>query len=354
MKLKNVIALTLLVVSVHALAQNSGEMQRMSNGLQYKIFTSNNGAKIKLNDVVSFNVIEKTDKDSVLSNSFTSGQPASIFIQPSKSSLDLMDFFQLLSVQDSAMVKIPSDSLFADTTRMQRPPFFPEGSFLNLIVKIEKVQSEEEVKAEQQKMMDTYKKAMDSLKANELTSINKYIADNKLVLKQTPSGLQYTITTPSLKGRPLAGDTVFVNYTGRTLEGKVFDSSIEAEAKRAGLEQPGRQYEPISLAVGQGEVIKGWDEGLLLLNEGSKATFLIPSELAYGQQGAGADIKPFSPLVFDIELVKVKHAKKAPVITKKPAVSSAKSKTPVKRAPVKKAAPTGVKPKAGTISTSKK
>lgn len=329
----------------------------MPNGLQYKIFTSGGGQKIRLNDVVTFNVIEKTDKDSVLSNSFEAGQPARIFIQPAKSSMDLMDFFQLLSVKDSAMVKIPSDSLFADTTRMQRPPFFPEGSHLNLIVKIEKVQSEEEVKAEQQKMMDAYKKTLDSLKANEVLSLNKYIADNKLVLNQTTSGLRYKITSPSAKAKPVAGDTVLVNYTGRTLEGKVFDSSIEAEAKKAGLEQPGREYEPISLAVGQGEVIKGWDEGLLLLNEGSKATFVIPSELAYGLRGAGEDIKPFSPLVFDIELVKVKHAKqapvKAPVPAKKPVSTNAKPKAPVKKA-VPASTKTSTQKSTGTTSSKKK
>lgn len=302
----------------------------MPNGLEYQIFTPNNGAKIKLNDIVTFNVTEKTDKDSVLSSSFGTGQPARIQIQPSKSSIDLMDFFQLLAVNDSAMVKVPSDSLFADTTRMKRPAFFPKGSNLNLYVKIEKVQSEEEAKAEQQKMMDAYKKTMDSLKVNEQTLLSKYIVDNKLAVTQTSSGLRYLVTAPGKGIKPLPGDSVWVNYTGRTLEGKVFDSSIEAVAKKAGLDQPGRTYEPISLTVGEGQVIKGWDEGLQLLNEGSKATFIIPSDLAYGPQGAGDDIKPFNSLVFDIELVKVKHAataapQKASAPAKKPTATAKKS-----------------------------
>jgi FKBP-type peptidyl-prolyl cis-trans isomerase len=106
----------------------------------------------------------------------------------------------------------------------------------------------------------------------------------------------------------LTGDTVLVNYTGSTLDGKVFDSSIQAEAQKAGLNQPGRNYEPLQVIIGTTPIIKGWDEGLLLLNEGSKAKLIIPSDLGYGDQGSG-DIPPYSTMVFDIEVVKIKAIK---------------------------------------------
>ncbi|EOR92600.1 peptidyl-prolyl cis-trans isomerase, cyclophilin type [Arcticibacter svalbardensis MN12-7] len=224
----------------------------------------------------------------------------------------------MLGLKDSALVKIPSDSLFKDG-QMERPSFFPPGSTLQFVLKIENVQSMEEAMAERQKMMDIQTKMADSLKTNELHIADAFVTANKLVVKQTPSGLRYLILTPSMKLKPTAGDTVEVNYIGRTLNGKIFDSSIEAEAKKAGLEQPGRNYEPISFVVGQGEVIPGWDEALLMMNEGSKGRFLIPSELAYGPKGAGQDIPPFSTLDFQVELVKVKPAKKA-VVPKIPAV----------------------------------
>jgi FKBP-type peptidyl-prolyl cis-trans isomerase len=119
------------------------------------------------------------------------------------------------------------------------------------------------------------------------------------------------ITQPSVKKKPLTGDTVMVNYTGRMLDGKVFDSSIESVAKEAGLQQEGRKYEPIPVILGTTSVIQGWTEGLLLLNEGSKAKFIIPSSLGYGDQSAG-DIPPYSTLIFDVELVKIKPIKHAP------------------------------------------
>jgi hypothetical protein len=94
------------------------------------------------------------------------------------------------------------------------------------------------------------------------------------------------------------------------------------------------------MVVGTGQVIKGWDEGLLLLNEGSKATFVIPSNLAYGDQGGGDMIKPYSTLIFDVEVVKVTPGKVKP----KPGV--AKKGTAAGKAPVKKAATTTKKPAA--------
>jgi FKBP-type peptidyl-prolyl cis-trans isomerase FkpA len=300
MKIREIWGLVVLVMlSVNTQAQNK---EGVVKGVRYNITSSNPGTKIKLNDVITFNFTAKTDKDSLLQSSYVMGLPVKVQVAPSGELVDLMDIFILLSANDAVMVKIPTDSIFKDNEQ-QRPPYFPKGSFLNYNIKIEKVQSLEEALAERAKMME-------DLKTAEKDSIEKYITKNKLTVNTTASGLRYIITKPSAKAKPVAGDTVLVNYTGRTLDGKVFDSSIEAESTKAGLVQPGRVFEPISLVVGEGEVIKGWDEGLLLINEGAKATFIIPSDLGYGIQGQGDAIKPFSTLVFDIELVKVKPAKK--------------------------------------------
>lgn len=282
-------------------------------GAQYQIFTHSTGPKIKQDDIVSFNVVEKTDKDSVIYNSYTSGHPIQIKIQPSQNVADMMDIFPLLSAKDSALVKVPADSVFKGH-ESERPVYLGAKSFINFTIKIEKVQSLAEAIAERNA-------AIAKMQQDELVIADKYIADNKLAVKATPTGLKYVVTQPSTGRKPVAGDTVLVNYTGRTLNGKVFDSSIQSVAQAGGLNQPGRNYEPIKVIVGQGQVIPGWDEGLLLLNQGSKATFVIPSTLAYGSQGAGEDIAPFSTLVFDVEVVKVSPAPhKAPVA--KPATAT--------------------------------
>jgi len=294
-------ALLSLIISAEVKAQDS--TVKTPKDAQVKILTNNPGDKVKLNDVITFDVVQKTDKDSVIFSSYMLGHPLKIQIQPCQNVGDLMDALPLLAAKDSAHIKVPSDSVFKDRED-QRPPYLKKGSWLVYDVKIDKIQS-------LQQAIDEKNAAGEKLKASEAVDRDKYIAAHKLIVTTTPSGLKYVVTQPSLKHKPLAGDTLLVNYIGRTTNDKVFDSSIQAEAQKAGLNQPGRNYEPLQVVVGAGNVIKGWDEGLLLLNEGSKAKLIIPSDLGYGASGAGEDIPPFSTLVFDVELVKIKPIKHA-------------------------------------------
>jgi len=298
--------LLLCASTISVKAQN--DLQRTARGVQYVIFTHNPGEKIKQNDVITIDVIQKTGKDSVISSTYTMGHPIKIQVQQSQALTDMMDIFPLLAVNDSILVKMPADSVF-NGHEESRPPFFPKGSYINFYIKVQKIQSLSDAIAERNADIE-------KVKSEEGAQAAKYIADNKLVVKTTPSGLKYVITKTSLKPRPLTGDTVSVNYVGKLLNGQVFDSNIEAVAKMSNLDQPGRTYEPIKFPVNTSQVIKGWDEGLLLLHEGEKAIFVIPSALAYGNEGSGP-IPPASTLVFDVELVSVKRIKHA-VVDKKP------------------------------------
>jgi FKBP-type peptidyl-prolyl cis-trans isomerase len=110
---------------------------------------------------------------------------------------------------------------------------------------------------------------------------------------KTASGLEYIEIEAGTGAQAQAGKTVSVHYTGKFQDGKVFDSSIS-------------RGEPISFPLGQGRVIKGWDEGIALMKVGGKAQLIIPPELGYGERGAGGVIPPNATLVFDVELVAVK------------------------------------------------
>ena len=90
--------------------------------------------------------------------------------------------------------------------------------------------------------------------------------------------------------KPQAGQRVKVHYTGKLLDGTVFDSSVE-------------RGEPFEFALGAGQVIKGWDEGIALMSKGEKGILYIPYDLAYGQMGAGGVIPPYANLIFEVELI---------------------------------------------------
>lgn len=120
----------------------------------------------------------------------------------------------------------------------------------------------------------------------------KFLADNKKRpnIKTTPSGLQYEVIKEGTGKQPKETDKVTVHYTGKLLDGSVFDSSVE-------------RGEPIEFGLNQ--VIKGWTEGVQLMKEGGKIILYIPSELAYGDMDRGGPIPPGSTLIFEVELIKV-------------------------------------------------
>src|ERR1700694_2863067 len=109
---------------------------------------------------------------------------------------------------------------------------------------------------------------------------------------KTASGLEYTDTVVGTGDNPQKGKRVTVHYTGRLSDGKKFDSSVD-------------RGQPFQFVIGVGQVIKGWDEGVMGMKVGGKRTLTIPASLGYGTRGAGNAIPPNATLVFDVELLAV-------------------------------------------------
>ncbi len=127
-------------------------------------------------------------------------------------------------------------------------------------------------------------------------TIQNYLSSNNITTAQKqPSGLYYVPVLANPAGvRAVATKTVSVLYTGRLMDGTVFDASAN------------NNNVPISFVLGTGRVIAGWDEGIALMHKGEKAQLLIPSALAYGSRGAGSSIPPNAVLRFDVELTDVR------------------------------------------------
>jgi FKBP-type peptidyl-prolyl cis-trans isomerase FkpA len=169
------------------------------------------------------------------------------------------------------------------------PPFTPLIYNLELL----DILSLEQVEKERLEKVEAEEAAAEQARINEPLLIEHYMSDQKIDVEPLASGLYYIEQVAGECEAPVEGSTVEVHYTLYNIFGIPLQSSKEI----------GQTFE---FQLGDGQVIRGWEEGILLMRAGGKARLIIPSKLAYGSSKRGNDITPYSPLVFDVELVSVK------------------------------------------------
>ncbi len=280
-------------------AQNDGKKTKdgftvLPSGIEYKIIKHGDGKKrAAVGDHMELYIHVYMD-DSLTFDSrkmFSATSPVPVKIAPTKYEGDMMEGFMLLVAGDSAVFHVPMDLM---RKAGNVPPQSKLGEVEMMIYEIQAVSVRtEEEEAKYQAAQTAKQGAIDE------KLLKKYFSKNKIKATKTESGLYYTVSNKGTGEKAKAGQKLTVNYTGMLLDGTVFDSNTDSAFKHP---------TPFSVVIGKGNVIKGWDEGMLLFSKGGKGKLYIPSTLAYGAQDRSPQIPPNSILIFEVELLDIEDA----------------------------------------------
>lgn len=270
---------------------DGGGFKTTESGLKYQFILDQEGPAAVVGNIITFEMELYKNEDSLITSTYETGQTQKTMLQEPGFSGDLFEGLAMMSAGDSALFEISMDSLFKD--RMdQMPPFLKGGKFLTYRIKMLKVQTEEEVKAEMEAKQEEQKQIDDQ-------KIQDFLSQNGIEAEKTESGIYYVISESGDGQHPEIQNQVTVHYTGKLLNGTIFDSSIPEN-------MPGRQMtgEPVTFPLSG--VVQGWQEGIPLLERGGSGVLYIPSHLAYGPQSPSPAIPPYSVLIFEVDLIDFK------------------------------------------------
>ncbi len=328
--MKKLCCFSLLLMSVLCLcAQKDSSFTDGGDGVLYKIIpAASQGKLINAGGFFEFS-LKQTYRDSLLYSSEDYANQVAPF-DSAQIPLPLFRMFSRCHEGDSVVVKVLTDSAFRG--QPIQPPF-EKGQYFVSAYKIVHVfytkSSADSAAVAQNAIADVKirKKEEQQLAVDEY-KIKALLDEKGLKAVRTPSGVYIRILQPGTGAKATPTSKVKVNYTGRTIAGKVFDSNTDPAFNHVA---------PYDVDIAAGGVIPGWLDALLYFSKGTKAVVYVPSPLGYGIRGRGADIGPNEIMIFDMEVVSVSGA------AKKPATPKA---TPAKKTPVKKVQPKS-KTKAG-------
>jgi len=262
-------------------------------GHEYIIFKKGSGEPSSAGDLLTFDLYQYVD-DSLIVSTKKMGRPQQFQIPtPDKKLSKEEDILKTVVVGDSIRISIKLD------TMKQRPPGFDNNEFIHLDFMITEKITEAEFKAKQaeEQAAAEARRAAGQVREKEVAAsiaptIASYSSGSLADVQTHPTGLKYVIHEQGDGKKPENGQRVDVNYYGALTDGTMFDNSF------------GRG-EPFQFQIGAGQVIRGWDVGVPLLNEGGKATLFIPYDMAYGEAGRPPTIPAKAELVFYVELNEV-------------------------------------------------
>tara|TARA_B100000579_G_scaffold434278_1_gene454781 strand:- start:358 stop:1233 length:876 start_codon:yes stop_codon:yes gene_type:complete len=266
----------------------------LDNGIELKYFKNGNGIEIQDGEIVMINLqyfdydgnelLKKVGNDPVVLQKDSSWENNGI----------IYDVIDNLVKGDSVFFQLTTEQFFKNAPQSVEVPDSVKNKLISFYCGVQDVMSQSEFEDFQRVQYEKMQQEMEQQNENQLSIdlelIDNYLKENNINATKAESGLHYVVTKKGSGENAAPGDNVTVHYTGMLLNGEVFDSSLE-------------RNQPFSFQLGQGMVIRGWDEGITYFNKGSEGTLYIPSSLGYGPSGAGGVISPNAILIFDIQVL---------------------------------------------------
>lgn len=270
------------------------DYKKTSTGMVYDIISDGKGEFVKHGEFLKVHYKFVLNNDSVLESTFDR-IPAYGAADTTKLNLhNFTDLLPLLRVGDSVeFVR------FVDTLRKmgQVPPndstMKPGATIKGYVKVLKRFKNEAELQAD-------YLQEEDKELQREIAGIKAYLKDNKISAEQTAKGVFVQMINPGNGMQVDTGTAISVMYRGKTIAGQMFDSNMDAQFNH--------MNQPFEFVVGASQVIPGWDEGLKKFKQGGKGKLYIPAMLAYKNRPASEILKPYTNLIFDVEVISVKKA----------------------------------------------
>lgn len=284
----------LVLAAVVFASCNKVTYRKTAGGMPYQLYKGNGKQKIYVGNIVKYHVTYKVN-DSLIFSSF--GKiPTYAQVGPMPQPYDISEVWPQLKIGDSVIATQMIDT-FMKRSPGPLPPQFKKGDRIYTIIKVLDVfTSDSAVNVDEMKERKQFT-------ATEISFWEKYLAEKNIKAEKTASGAFVQVINPGTGNLIDSGKYVSVNYTGTLLSGKKFDSNTDSAFRHVG---------PYPFTVGARQMIQGFDEAVRLMRPGSTARVYVPSMLGYGANpDPRSGIKPFDPLIFDIEIVDVKDS--APV-----------------------------------------
>jgi len=316
--MRNISLLAIVAILFSSCGQ---DFKKGEKGLEYKITASGSGEKVKIGNFLQMHVcqiISNGKKDTIVNDTRKNGTP---IIEPFDSTSIPPEYFKIigqLRKGDSLTIRLLVDSMYKDNPGAM-PPFMKKGNyFLTTVKLIDVFTSKDQMESVRKKdiQIKMEKDSIENIKilAKEDKELQAYFKKNNITgLQKTKLGTYVQITQPGTGAMIDTSVVVVTNYSGSLLNGKVFDSNTDSSFKH---KEPFNVNMTNDYTLG-GPVIKGWTDGLMLLNKGAKAKFYVPSVLGYGKQSMGDRIPENSILMFDIEVSNVLTKDQARAINEK-------------------------------------